>query len=121
MKFYCPVALSAMLLSAPLLVASVAQAAPAQQPRNVDIKNVMVEQCAQQAVAQKVADLSTARRVCGCTIGVQADNLKLGEFWQIQSAAMSNRDPNGIPALVRIKPQLDKCRAGAKLNLAGAK
>jgi hypothetical protein len=104
-------------LSALLLAAGLAHAAP--EKRNVDIQSMMVEQCAAQAAAQKVTDIKTARKVCTCTIGVQASNLKLGEFWEIQSAALSNRDPSSIPALVRIKPQLDKCRAGVNLNLSG--
>lgn len=104
-------------LTAVLLAAGGVHAAP--ENRKVDIQSMMIEQCAAQAAAQKVTDLKTARRVCGCTIGVQASNLKLGEFWQIQSAALSNKDPNSIPALLRIKPQLDQCRAGVNLNLEG--
>lgn len=81
-----------------------------------DIKSAMIQRCADEAVQLKMTDASTAKKVCSCTINVQANGLKLGEFWDIQSAAMKGQDPSGIAALQRIKPDLEKCRAGVKMN-----
>jgi len=85
-------------------------------PAPVDIQTVMVQRCTSEAAAAKVTDAKSAQKVCGCTIAVQANNLKLGEFWAIQSAAMSGKDPHTLAALKRIQPQLDKCREGIVLN-----
>lgn len=102
------------------LLATTAQAAKkeakeAAQPP-VDIQTVMVQRCASEATSAKITDAKSAQKVCSCTIGVQANNLKLGEFWAIQSMAMNNKDPRDLPALKRIQPQLDKCREGIKFN-----
>lgn len=90
-------------------------AAPAKEAP-IDIQTVMVQKCTSEATAAKITDAKSAQKVCGCTIGVQASNLKLGEFWAIQSAAMNGKDPRVIPALKRIQPQLDKCREGITFN-----
>jgi hypothetical protein len=90
------------------------KAAPAGAP--TDIKSAMIQRCADEAVQLKMTDASTAKKVCSCTINVQANGLKLGEFWDIQTAAMKGQDPKGIPALQRIQPDLEKCRAGVKMN-----
>lgn len=81
-----------------------------------DIKSAMIERCADEAVQLKMTDSASAKKVCSCTINVQANQLKLGEFWDIQSAAMKGQNPNNLPALKRIKGDLDKCRAGVKMN-----
>lgn len=91
------------------------KAAPAKEAP-VDIQTVMVQRCTSEATAAKITDAKSAQKVCGCTIGVQANNLKLGEFWAIQSMAMNNKDPRSLPALQRIQPQLDKCREGITFN-----
>jgi hypothetical protein len=101
------------------LFLATAQAAPtkegAAQPP-VDIQTVMIQRCASEATSAKITDAKSAQKVCACTIGVQASNLKLGEFWAIQSMAMNNKDPRELPALKRIQPQLDNCRKGVKFN-----
>ena len=101
-----------------LLIAT-AQAAPAKDAASqapVDIQTVMIQRCASEATSAKITDAKSAQKVCSCTIGIQANNLKLGEFWAIQSMAMNNKDPRDLPALKRIQPQLDKCRQGIKFN-----
>jgi hypothetical protein len=99
------------------LVMTSVQAAPkksatAKEAAPVDIQTIMVEKCTSEATAAKITDAKSAQKVCGCTIGVQASNLKLGEFWAIQSSAMNGKDPRTLPALQKIQPQLDKCREG---------
>ena len=105
-----------------VLTSSAVHAAPSKAPAAsqapADIQSVMIQRCSSEAAAAKITDAKTAQKVCSCTIGVQANNLKLGEFWDIQSAAMNGRDPRSIPALARIQPQLDKCREGVTFNLA---
>lgn len=93
-----------------LATSSITLAAP------TDIKSAMIERCADEAVQLKMTDSASARKVCSCTINVQASQLKLGEFWDIQSTAMKGQNPNNLPALKRIKGDLDKCRAGVKMN-----
>lgn len=115
-------ALLPLLLCLPaglLYAAPTAKPAPAQQ-MPADIQTVMVQRCASEAAAAKITDAKTAQKICSCTIGVQANNLKLGEFWAIQSAALNNRDPNSIPAFVKIQPQLTKCREGVSLKMPTA-
>ena len=85
-------------------------------PKTVDIKSMMIERCAQEATVLKVMEAKTAQKVCSCTTNVQANKLTLGEFWQIQSVAANGQDPRSLPALQRIQPELDKCRAGVKMN-----
>ncbi|RYY80760.1 MAG: hypothetical protein EOO69_00955 [Moraxellaceae bacterium] len=81
-----------------------------------DIKSAMIARCADEAVQLKMTDSASAKKVCSCTINVQASQLKLGEFWDIQSTAMKGKNPNELPALKRIKGDLDKCRAGVKMS-----
>ncbi len=103
------------------LLMTAAQAAPkkdagAKDAGPVDIQTVMIQRCTSEATSAKITDAKSAQKVCSCTIGVQANNLKLGEFWAIQSLAMSGKDPRSLPALQRIQPQLDKCREGVTFN-----
>jgi hypothetical protein len=108
-----------LCLPASLLYAAPdAKGAAPQMP--ADIQTVMVQRCASEAAAAKITDAKTAQKVCSCTIGIQANNLKLGEFWAIQSAALNNRDPNSIPAFTRIQPLLAKCREGVTLKMPAA-
>lgn len=96
--------------------ASPKKVTPAKDAAPVDIQTVMIQRCTSEATAAKITDAKSAQKVCSCTIGVQANNLKLGEFWAIQSSAMNNKDPRTLPALQRIQPQLDKCREGVTFN-----
>jgi len=97
--------------------ASPAANRPAAPNQPVDVQTVMTQRCASEMTAMKITDATTAQRVCKCTIGVQANNLKVGEFWKIQSMAMNGQNPETLPAFVRIKAQLERCRAGVKLNM----
>ena len=84
-----------------------------------EIKNVqqaMVGKCAQEILFFKVADQATANKLCTCTTQVQADNLKLGEFWAMQTAAVNGTDPATLPQIKRIQQKLQQCRVGLKLN-----
>jgi hypothetical protein len=84
-----------------------------------EIKNVqqaMVSKCAQEIMYFKVADQATANKLCSCTTQVQADNLKLGEFWGMQTAAVNGTNPDTLPQIKRIQPKLQQCRVGLKLN-----
>ncbi len=81
-----------------------------------DIKAAMIARCADEAVQLKMTDSASANKVCSCTINVQANQLKLGEFWEIQSTAMKGKNPSSLPALKRIQGDLDKCRAGVKMS-----
>ncbi len=102
------------------LLMTAAQAAPKKEAAKdagpVDIQTVMIQRCTSEATSAKITDAKSAQKICSCTIGVQANNLKLGEFWAIQSLAMSGKDPRSLPALQRIQPQLDKCREGVTFN-----
>ena len=83
------------------------------------IKNVqeaMVNKCVKEILFFKVADQATAKKLCTCTTQVQADNLKLGEFWAMQTAAVNGTNPDTLPQIKRIQPKLKQCRVGLKLN-----
>jgi hypothetical protein len=92
------------------------KAKPQATPQPLDIKSMMIQRCVQEATVLKVMDAKTAQRVCACTTNVQANQLKLGEFWDIQSAAENGKDPRSLAALQRIQPALAKCREGAKIS-----
>lgn len=96
--------------------ASPAAARPAAPSQPVDIQTMMIQRCASEMTAMKITDATTAQKVCKCTITVQANNLKVGEFWKIQSMAMNGQNPETLPAFTRVKPQLEQCRAGVKFN-----
>lgn len=81
-----------------------------------DIKAAMIARCADEAVQLKMTDSASAKKVCSCTFNVQANQLKLGEYWEIQSAVVNRKDPKNIPAMKRIQGDLDKCRAGVKIS-----
>lgn len=108
--------LRATLMVAGIVAAGSTFAADKSAPQVTDIKSAMVQRCIDEAVQFKVTDSTSAKKVCSCTINVQASQLKLGEFWDIQSTAMKGQDPNSLAALQRIKPDLEKCRAGVKMN-----
>jgi len=120
---------SKQLIAAVLLAASsgVVQASPVSKPTRpaapsqpVDIQTMMIQRCASEMTAMKITDATTAQKVCKCTITVQANNLKVGEFWKIQSMAMNGQNPESLPAFTRVKPQLEQCRAGVKFNAPSA-
>ncbi len=96
--------------------ASPAANRPAAPAQPVDVQTVMVQRCASEMTSMKITDATTAQKVCKCTIGVQADNLKVGEFWKIQSIAMNGQNPESLPAFTRIKAKLEQCRAGVRFN-----
>jgi hypothetical protein len=112
-KFF---ALTALAVSSLTTTAWAETKKPAAAPKPVDIKSMMIERCVQEATVLKVMEQKTAQKVCSCTTNVQASKLTLGEFWQIQSVAANGQDPRGLAALKRIQPELDKCRAGVKMN-----
>lgn len=90
------------------------RAATPSQP--VDIQTMMTQRCASEMTALKITDATSAQKVCKCTVDVRANNLKVGEFWKIQSMAMNGQNPETLPAFARLKPQLEKCVAGIKMN-----
>jgi len=96
--------------------ASPAANRPTTPSQPVDVQTMMIQRCASEMTALKMTDATSAQKVCKCTIDVQANNLKVAEFWKIQSMAMNGQKPDGYPAFTRIKSQLDQCRAGVKLN-----
>ena len=89
---------------------------PAAPSQPVDIQTMMTQRCASEMTALKITDATSAQKVCKCTVDVRANNLKVGEFWKIQSMAMNGQNPETLPAFTRIKPQLEKCVAGVKMN-----
>jgi hypothetical protein len=96
--------------------AAPATARPTAPNKPVDVQTVMIQRCASEMTALKMTDATSAQKVCKCTIDVQANNLKVGEFWKIQSMSMNNQMPDGYAAFNRIKGKLEQCRAGVKLN-----
>lgn len=102
--------------AAAFLLATGAFAGTTAHAKDVDLQQAMVEQCVGEMQHFKVADAATAKKLCACTTQVQADNLKLGEFWQMQSYALSGKSPHTLPAVKRIQPKLQACRKGLTLN-----
>lgn len=110
----CSALLAFGLASSVSAAPATGRAAAPSQP--VDVQTMMIQRCASEMTALKITDATSAQKVCKCTIGVQATNLKVGEFWKIQSMAMNGQNPETLPAFTRVKPQLEQCRAGVKLN-----
>ena len=97
-------------------MAAPATGRPAAPSQPVDIQTMMIQRCASEMTALTITDATSAQKVCKCTIDVQASNLKVGEFWKIQSMAMNGQKPDTYAAFNRIKAPLEQCRAGVKLN-----
>lgn len=93
---------------------------PAAPSQPVDVQTMMIQRCASEMTTLKITDATTAQKVCKCTITVQANNLKVGEFWKIQSMAMNGQNPESFAPFARIKGQLEQCRAGVRLNAPSA-
>lgn len=109
--------LKTLALSLPLALSfTVSTGANAKPKKEINLQNAMVDQCVAEFLHFKVANKATAKKVCKCTTNVQAKYLKLGEFWEMQSYAMNGRSPHALPAVQRIKPKLQACRKGVKLN-----
>ena len=97
------------------LVMTSVQAAP-KKAEPIDLQTIAIQRCISEATALKMTDAKSAQKLCSCKIGVQATNLKLGEFWAMQSMAMNGKDPRSLPSLQRIMPQLEKCEEGLTIN-----
>ncbi|PNK61399.1 hypothetical protein [Psychrobacter sp. FDAARGOS_221] len=81
----------------------------------LDIKQEMINQCVKSTVDYKVADKSTATKLCNCTVNVQS-KMTQGEVWEIESYAQSGKDPSTLASAKRINSQMKQCASGLKLN-----
>lgn len=101
-------------LAATALLATTA--AHAKQKKPINLQQAMVDQCVAEVLHFKVANKSTAKKLCKCTTNVQAKHLKLGEFWEMNSYALNGQSPHNLPQVKRISPKLAACRKGLKLK-----
>ena len=85
------------------------------QANAADIKQEQVNTCVSGAVKYKVADKSTASKLCNCTIGVRA-KMTIGQMWEIESYAQSNKDPSSLPYVKKMQQELQQCTQGLDLK-----
>ncbi|MDN5566621.1 MAG: hypothetical protein L0G25_07420 [Psychrobacter sp.] len=85
------------------------------QANAVDIKQDNINTCVNGAVKYKVADKSTASKLCNCTIGVRT-NMTIGQMWEIESYAASNKDPSTLPYVKKMQQELQQCTVGLDLK-----
>ncbi len=85
------------------------------QANAVDIKQENINQCVSGAVKYKVADKSTATKLCKCTIDVRSQ-MTIGQMWEIESYAQDQKDPSGLPYVKKMQEDLQQCTEGLDLK-----
>ena len=85
------------------------------QANAVDIKQDNINTCVNGAVKYKVADKSTASILCNCSIGVRT-KMTIGQMWEIESYAASNKDPSTLPYVKKMQQELQQCTVGLDLK-----
>ncbi len=85
------------------------------QANAIDIKQNNINTCVNGAVKYKVADKSTATKLCNCTIGVRS-NMTIGQMWEIESYAQDKKDPSSLPYVKKMQQDLQKCTSGLDLK-----
>lgn len=85
------------------------------QANAVDIKQNNINQCVNGAVKYKVADKSTANKLCNCTINVRS-KMTIGQMWEIESYAQDKKDPSTLPYVKAMQKDLQQCTEGLDLK-----
>lgn len=85
------------------------------QANAVDIKQNNINACVNGAVKYKVADKSTATKLCNCTIGVRS-SMTIGQIWEIESYAQSKKDPSSLSYVKKMQKDLQQCTVGLDLK-----
>lgn len=85
------------------------------QANAIDIKQENINQCVEGAVKYKVADKSTASKLCSCTINVRS-RMTIGQMWEIESYALDNKDPSVLPYVKKLQQELQQCTVGLDLK-----
>lgn len=85
------------------------------QANAIDIKQNNINKCVSGAVKYKVADRSTATKLCDCTIGVRS-NMTIGQMWEIESYAQDKKDPSVLPYVKKMQKDLQQCTVGLDLK-----
>lgn len=85
------------------------------QANAVNIKQSNIDQCVSGAVKYKVADKSTATKLCDCTIDVRS-KMTIGQMWEIESYAQDKKDPSGLPYVKKMQKDLQQCTKGLDLK-----
>lgn len=85
------------------------------QANAVDIKQQQINNCVEGATKYKVADKSTATKLCTCTIGVRS-RMTIGQMWEIESYAQSKKDPSSLPYVKKMQQDLQQCTVGLDLK-----
>ena len=85
------------------------------QANAVDIKQNNINQCVNGAVKYKVADKSTANKLCNCTINVRS-KMTIGQMWEIESYAQDKKDPSTLSYVKAMQKDLQQCTEGLDLK-----
>lgn len=85
------------------------------QANATDIKKDNINKCVSGAVKYKVADQSTANKLCNCTIGVRS-KMTIGQMWEIESFAKDKKDPSTLPYVKTMQRELQQCTDGLDLK-----
>lgn len=85
------------------------------QANAVDIKQEQINNCVNGAVKYKVADKSTAKKLCSCTIGVRS-RMTIGQMWEIESYAQNKKDPSNLSYVKKMQKDLQQCTVGLDLK-----
>ncbi|MGB2047985.1 MAG: hypothetical protein ACPHUC_08585 [Psychrobacter celer] len=85
------------------------------QANAADIKQENINTCVNGAVKYKVADKSTATKLCNCTIDVRS-NMTIGQMWEIESYAQNKKDPSNLPYVKKMQKDLQQCTVGLDLK-----
>lgn len=99
----------------PVLSLALAAVCAMPQANATDIKQNNINSCIDGAVKYKVADKSSATKLCNCTIGVRS-NMTIGQMWEIESYAQDKKDPSSLPYVKTMQKDLQQCTVGLDLK-----
>ena len=85
------------------------------QANALDIKQEYINHCAQNAVDTKMADRTTANKLCSCIVDIHSKKT-LGQMWEVESYAQSGKDPATLPFVQKLQSDLQQCEQGLTLN-----
>ena len=98
-----------------LLGAAFFGAASLSMAGQVTMQQSMSNMCADELTHFNVASAPDAQKICSCITNVQAENLTLGEYWDMQNEIRAGKNPNTLPQIQRIEPKLKECRVGVSI------
>lgn len=75
---------------------------------STDIKGDMIKSCTDTYLKAKILSNAEASKFCRCKIAADG-NMKVGDIWEIQSAANAGKNPMTHPSIAKAQSELATC------------